>query len=91
MTRIGKNAFRDMPKLNTLTMGKNVMKIERAAFYNCPKLKTITVSSKKITSIGEKAFSKIYVKAKVNVPNSSVKKYKKYLLDAGLSTYAKVY
>lgn len=91
VTRIGKNAFRDMPKLNTLTMGKNVMKIERAAFYNCPKLKTITVSSKKITSIGEKAFSKIYVKAKVNVPNSSVKKYKKYLLDAGLSTYAKVY
>ena len=91
VTRIGKNAFRDMPKLNTLAMGKNVMKIERAAFYNCPKLKTITVSSKKITSIGEKAFSKIYVKAKVNVPNSSVKKYKKYLLDAGLSTYAKVY
>ncbi len=91
VTRIGKNAFRDMPKLNTLTMGKNVMKIERAAFYHCPKLKTITVSSKKITSIGEKAFSKIYVKAKVNVPNSSVKKYKKYLLDAGLSTYAKVY
>ena len=91
VTRIGKNAFRDMPKLNTLTMGKNVMKIERAAFYNCPKLKTITVSSKKITSIGEKAFSKIYVKAKVNVPNSNVKKYKKYLLDAGLSTYAKVY
>ena len=91
VTRIGKNAFRDMPKLNTLTMGKDVMKIERAAFYNCPKLKTITVSSKKITSIGEKAFSKIYVKAKVNVPNSSVKKYKKYLLDAGLSTYAKVY
>lgn len=91
VTRIGKNAFRDMPKLNTMTMGKNVMKIERAAFYNCPKLKTITVSSRKLTSIGEKAFSKIYVKAKVNVPNSSVKKYKKYLLDAGLSTYAKVY
>lgn len=91
VTRIGSNAFRDMPKLTTLKVGKNVIKISKAAFYNCPKLKKITISSKKITGMGEKAFSKIYVKAKVNVPNSYIKKYKNYLLDAGLSTYAKVY
>ncbi len=41
--------------------------------------------------MGQKAFSKTYVKAKVNVPNASITKYKRYLLDAGLSTYAKVY
>lgn len=91
VTMIGVGAFRDMPKLASVTIGKNVIKIKKTAFYNCPKLKTMTVKSKKITGIGEKAFSKIYVKAKINVPNSCKTKYKKYMLDAGLSTYAKVY
>ncbi len=91
VTMIGTGAFRDMPKLAKVTIGKNVIKIKGTAFYNCPKLKTMTVKSKKITGIGEKAFSKIYVKAKINVPNSCKSKYKKYMLDAGLSTYAKVY
>lgn len=91
VVQIGKNAFRDMPRLTTLTIGKHVTRIKNGAFYNCPKLKNVTIRSKKIAGIGEKAFSKIYVRAKVDVPNSSVKKYKRYLLDAGLSTYAKVY
>lgn len=91
VTNIGANAFRDMPSLTTLSIGKNVIKINRAAFYNCPKLKSVTIHSKKLTSVIEKAFSKTYAKAKVNVPNAYVKKYKSYLLDAGLSTYAKVY
>ncbi len=91
VTRIGRGAFRDMPKLASVTIGKNMIRIEKNAFYNCPKLKTIKINSRKITGIGEKAFSKTYVKAKVNVVNGKVKKYKKYLLDAGLSTYARVY
>lgn len=91
VTNIGVYAFRDMPKLTSLTIGKNVVKINRAAFYNCPKLKTIVIRSHVLSGVAEKAFSKIYVKAKVNVPNSLVKKYKNYLLDAGLSTYAKVF
>ena len=91
VTGIGANAFRDMPKLTTLTIGKNMLKIYRAAFYNCPKLKTITINSKKITGVSAKAFSKTYVKAKVNVPNAYVKKYKTYLQDAGLSVYATIY
>ncbi len=91
VAQIGKNAFRDMPRLTTLTIGKHVTRIRSGAFYNCPKLKNVTIRSKKITGVGEKAFSKIYVKAKVDVPNSCVKKYKRYFLDAGLSTYAKVY
>lgn len=91
VVQVGKNAFRDMPKLTTVTLGKNLTRIRQSAFYNCPKLKNITFSGKKITGMGQKAFSKTYVKAKVNVPNASITKYKRYLLDAGLSTYAKVY
>lgn len=91
VTNVGANAFRDMPKLSKLSIGSNVVKINRAAFYNCPKLKTITIYSRKLTSVVTKAFSKIYVKAKVNVPNAYIKKYKTYLRDAGLSVYAKVY
>lgn len=91
VTNIGANAFRDMPKLTTLSIGKNVIKINRAAFYNCPKLKTITISSKKLSDVEEKAFSKIYAKVKINVPNAYIEKYESLLQDAGLGSYAKVY
>ena len=91
VTNIGTNAFRDMPKLTTLAIGTNVIKINKAAFYNCPKLKKITIHSKKLSGVGLKAFSKTYAKAKVNVPNSYISKYTTYLQDAGLSTSATVY
>lgn len=91
VTNIGANAFRDMPDLTTLVIGKNLIKINPTAFYNCPRLKTITIYSKKITGVGDKAFSRTYAKAKVNVPNSYIKKYRNYLLDAGLSVNATVY
>lgn len=91
VTNIGVNAFRDMPKLRALSIGKNVIKINAAAFYNCPNLKTITIHSWILTGVGEKAFSKIYAKAKVNVKNTYIKKYKRYLQDGGLSVYATVY
>lgn len=91
VTNIGTNAFRDMPNLTTLIIGKSLIKINRAAFYNCPKLKTITIYSKKLTTVVEKAFTKTYVKAKVNVPDAYIKKYKSYLQDAGLSVHATVY
>ncbi len=90
VTNIGTNAFRDMPNLTTLTLSKHLVKINRAAFYNCPKLKNITIRSKKLTTVVEKAFTKTYVKAKVNVPNAYISKYKRYLRDAGLSVYATV-
>ena len=91
VTNIGKNAFRDLPNLTKLSIGKHVIKINRAAFYNCPKLKSITIHSKSLTTVVEKAFSKTYVKARVNVPNAYVSKYKTYLKDAGLSVYAAIY
>lgn len=91
VTNIGYNVFRDMPKLAKLEIGKNVIKINKYAFYNCPKLKTIVIHSQVLTTVGERAFKKIYVKAKVNVKNTYIKKYKKLLTDAGLSKYATVY
>lgn len=91
VTNIAANAFRDMPNLTMLVIGKNLIKINQAAFYNCPRLKTITIYSKKITSVGAKAFSKTYANAKVNVPNAYIKKYKNYLQDAGLNVKAKIY
>ena len=91
VTNIAAGAFRDLPNLTTLYIGKNVTKINRLAFYHCPKLKKITIASKKLTAIGEKAFSKTYAKAKVNVSNAYIKKYQTYLQDAGLSIYATVF
>ena len=91
VTSIGVGAFRDMPKLTKVVIGAKMIKISKTAFYNCPKLKSITIKSKKLNSVGEKAFSKSYVKVRVNVPNSCLKKYKSYLLDGGLSSYAKVF
>jgi hypothetical protein len=80
-----------MTKLTKLSLGANVIKIGKAAFYNCPKLKKITIKSKKLTGVGEKAFSKTYAKAVVNVPDAYITKYRTYLRDAGLSTSATVH
>lgn len=91
VTNVGVNAFRDMPNLKKLEIGRQVVKINRAAFYNCPKLKTIVIHSKKLNAVSAKAFTKIYVNAKINVPNAYISKYKRLLLDGGLSTYAKVF
>lgn len=91
VVNIGANAFRDMPNLKKLTIGKQVTKISKKAFYNCPKLKTIKINSKKLATVGAKAFTKTHAKADVNVPNAYIKKYKRLLLDGGLSSYAKVY
>lgn len=91
VTNIGANVFRDMPSLAKLSIGKNVIKINKYAFYNCPKLKSIVIHSYVMTTVGERAFKKIYVKAQINVKNTYITKYKKLLTDAGLSQYAKVY
>ncbi|MCI5934272.1 MAG: leucine-rich repeat domain-containing protein, partial [Lachnospiraceae bacterium] len=91
VTNIGAGVFRDMPSLAKLSIGKNVIKINKYAFYNCPKLKSIVIHSYVMTTVGERAFKKIYVKAKINVKNTYIKKYKNLLTDAGLSRYATVY
>ncbi len=55
ITKIGKSAFKKCKKLKTLTIGKNVIEIEKKAFYYNRALKKITVKGKKLQKIGKKS------------------------------------
>ena len=84
VTSIGKSAFSSC-QLKKIIIGKNVTSIGAKAFYNNKKLKTIIIKSKKLTDkkVGKKAFSKTAPKAKVFIPKSVFKKYKKFLAKKG--------
>ena len=92
ITEVGAGAFSGCTRLTSVVIGSNISKIKSKAFYNCKSLKKITIKSKKLKkkSIGSKAFKGTNKKAKVKVPKSKVKTYKKYLRKAGLSKKAKV-
>lgn len=92
VTSIGANAFSDCKKLTSVTVGKNVKSIGKKAFYNCKKLKTITIKSTKLTkkNVGAQAFKNVNVKAKVKVPKSMVKSYKKLFVSKGLNKKVKI-
>lgn len=79
VTEIGDNAFRDNAKIKKVTIGANVKKIGKSAFYNCKKLNQVVIKSKKVTTIGKKAFCKDAKKLKIKVPKSKCKKYKSLL------------
>lgn len=79
VTSVAKNAFKNNKKLKKVTIGSNVTKIGANAFKGCKNLKTVTIKSKKITSFGKNAFKGINAKAKIKVPASKYKKYKKLL------------
>ena len=68
-------------KINGYTF--KVTAIKAKAFYNKSKLKTITINSTTITSIGSKAFSKVYKKATIKLPSTKYSKYKKMIKAAG--------
>ena len=88
--QIGSGAFAGCKKLKKLTIGSNITKIGSKAFYNCPKLKTITVKSKKITAVGKNALKGIDKKAKIKVPSSRLKKYKKLFNKKGQKSTVKI-
>ena len=77
VTAIAKNAFKNNKKLTGVTIGKNVTKIGAKAFYGCKKLKKIVIKSKELKSVGKNAIRGIHKNAKIDVPNSKKKKYKK--------------
>lgn len=81
--QIGPSAFAKCKKLKKVTVGSNVSKIGKKAFYNCTKLRNITVKSKKLASVGSSALKGIHKKAKVKVPSSRLKKYKKLFKKKG--------
>ena len=85
VTEIKGKAFKDMKKLATLTIGKNVAKIGASAFEGCEKLKTVTIKNDKLkkASFGSKCFKDIAAKATFKVPSKAVKNYTKWIVDQG--------
>lgn len=77
ITSIGKNAFKGYKKLSSVTIGKNVTKIDASAFEKCGKLKKIKISSTSLKSIGKKAIKGIYKKAVIQCPKKKLTKYRK--------------
>lgn len=86
VTSIAESAFKNYKKLKKVVIGTNIKTIGKNAFYGDKKLTTATIKSKKITSIGQKAFNKISTKATINCPSSKLKKYKKLLKKSGISS-----
>ena len=87
VTAIASRAFVNRKKLKKVTIGANVSKIGKYAFYGCTNLKTITIKSTKLTAstVGSKAFSKIYTKATIKIPKAKKTAYKKILLKKGVT------
>ena len=77
ITVVGKNAFKGYKKLASVTIGKNVTKIETGAFSQCAKLKKIKVSSTTLKSVGKNAIKGINRKAVIQCPKKKLAKYKK--------------
>ena len=80
VTEVSGNAFKNNRKVTTVKLGSNITTIGVSAFQDCKKLK----------SVGKKAFSGIYAKAKVKVPSGKKKAYKKLLKGKGLNKKAKI-
>lgn len=83
VTSISKNAFKDNKKLKKVTIGKNVSKINSSAFYGCKNLKTVTIKSTQLKTVGKNAFKGVNAKAKIKVPKSRLKSYKKLFAKKG--------
>ncbi len=87
---ISKNAFKGNRILKKVTIGKNVTKINANAFHGCKNLKTVTVKSTQIKTVGKNAFKGINPKAKIKVPKSKLKYYKKLFAKKGLKSTVKI-
>lgn len=76
---INAKAFYKNKKLKTVSIGANVAKIGSKAFYGDKSLKSIKVYTKllKKNRVGTNAFKGINKKAKIKVPKSKYKTYKK--------------
>ncbi len=90
VTAVSKNAFKNNKKLKKVIIGKNVTKIEANAFSGCKNLKAITVKSTKLKSVGKNAFKEIHKNAKIKVPASKLKKYKKLMGKKGQKSTVKI-
>ena len=92
VTAIEKNAFKNMKKLQKVTIGKYVKSIGDKAFYRCGKLKKLQIKSTVLKKVGKNALKGINKKAVIHVPKSKKKSYKKLLQKkkTGLSKTVKI-
>lgn len=92
ITSISSKAFYKCTALTKIVIPESVQKIGKQAFYGCKKLKNITIKTKKLTKscVGSKAFNGTPKKAKVKVPKSKLKSYKKLLVSKGIHKKAKI-
>lgn len=88
VTTIRTGAFKNTG-IKKIIIGENVEVIKDEVFLNCTKLKTITVKSKKLSTIGETAFSGTK-KMIIKVPKKYKSKYKKLFVNKGLSKSTKI-
>lgn len=79
VTSIGAKAFNNNKNLTKVTIGTNIIKINRNAFFNCKNLKTVTIKSVYLTRkiANKKAFKNAHKKLVIRVPKKVKKIYKK--------------
>lgn len=90
VTFIGNNCAKECKNLRKVVIGNKVTTIGTNAFNGCSKLSSIRITSKSLKKVGNGAFKGISPKAKITVPESRFKIYKKKLKKAGLSSKAKI-
>ena len=73
---VGDGAFQNNKNMSSFTTGKGLKRIGTKACYGNKKLKTITILSKKLSYIGNNAFSKINKKATFYISGNK-KRFKK--------------
>lgn len=79
ITAIAPKAFASCKKLETVTIGKNVISLGAQCFANCPKLRKVTFKTNILNAIGKNAFKGINKNAVIKVPKAKLKQYKKLL------------
>lgn len=66
---VSAGAFAGNKKLEQVTLGKNIKKIEKKAFSGCKNLKEVTLSNK-VTTVGAESFSGCTSLKKVSLPDN---------------------
>jgi len=77
ITSINVDAFKKYKNLTSVIIGANINTIASNAFNGDKKLKSITIKSKALKKVGRNAIKGINYKAKIKVPKSKFKVYKK--------------
>ena len=90
ITSIGKNTFKKSSKLSKITVGSSIKSIGSYSFYGCSRLKSITVNGKNIKKVGKKALKGIHKYAKIRVPKTKLKSYKKIFKNKGQKKTVKI-